>query len=176
MAFQDKVETTETLETLLRESMGTVVVDYRGLNVADISALRRKLREQDVELRVAKNTLLRRAAASTNLVNVDDLFIGPTAVATSATDEVAAARLISEAARVPRTPLSIKGGIYGLHGVGPDLIKVIAELPGRGIMLARAVGAAQAPASAALSIIQASARQVLNAVSALQKQKETAAA
>src|SRR5579872_330510 len=107
MAFQDKVATAEELASLLDASKGAVVVDYRGLNVADISALRRRLREQDVELRVAKNTLLRRAAAASNIVDVETLFVGPTAIATSTKDEVAAARLMSEAARVPRTPISI---------------------------------------------------------------------
>jgi len=110
------------------------------------------------------------------LIDVGDLFIGPTAVASSKSDEVAAARLIAEAARVPRTPLSIKGGIYGLRGIGPDGVRSVAELPGREMMLARAVGVAQAPASAALSVVQAGARQVLNAISALQRKQEESAA
>jgi large subunit ribosomal protein L10 len=174
MAFKDKVERADELATTLSESKGTVVVDYRGLNVADIGALRRRLRDQGVELRVAKNTLLRRAAAACNIVNVDTLFTGPTAIASSAEDEVAAARMMAEAARVPRTPLQIKGGIYGLRGVSLDQVRAIAELPGRDVMLARAVGTAQAPAAAALSVIQALPRQVLNAVTALQTQRETA--
>jgi large subunit ribosomal protein L10 len=174
MAFNDKVETAEELATLLTESRGTVVVDYRGLNVADIGALRRRLREQDVQLRVAKNTLLRRAAAASNIVDVDALFTGPTAIASSKTDEVAAARSMAEAARVPRTPLSIKGGIFGSRGIGVEQVRAIAELPGREVMLARAVGVTQAPAAAALSVIQAAARQVLHAVSALKQQREAA--
>lgn len=172
MAFKEKVQTVEDLATLLRDSKGAVVVDYRGLNVADVSALRRKLRDQHVELRVAKNTLLRRAAAAASLVNVDELFLGPTAIATSTEDEVAAARLMAEAARVPRTPLAIKGGIYGTRGVTATQVRSIAELPSREVMLAVAVGTTQAPASAAVGVVQAAARQVLNAVMALQRQTE----
>lgn len=176
MAFQDKVNTTEGLATMLRESKGAVVVDYRGLNVAGISALRRRLRENEVQFHVAKNTLLRRAAAAANMVRTEDLFVGPTAIASSTTDEVAAARLVSEAARVPRTPLSIRGGIYGLRGVSADDVRTIADLPSRDVMLARAVGVAQAPASAALSVVQAAARQVLNAVAALKEKQAPAPA
>jgi large subunit ribosomal protein L10 len=167
MAFKDKVDTADQLATLLQESKGAVVVDYRGLTVADINALRRRLREQNVELRVAKNTLLRRVAAASNVIEVDELFVGPTAIASSTEDEVSAARLMAEAARVPRTPLSIKGGVYGGRGVGADQVRMIAELPGRDVMLARAVGATQASATAVLSVIQ-----VLNAVTALQTQRE----
>jgi len=174
MAFQDKVATAEELTEMLKESKGAVVVDYRGLNVADISSLRRKLRDQDVELRVTKNTLLRRAAAASNIIDVDSLFVGPTAIASSSSDEVAAARLMMEAARVPRTPISIRGGIFGAHGVSAEAVSAIAELPGREVMLARAVGVTQAPASAALSIVQAAARQVLNAVNALSDQRVAA--
>ena len=174
MAFQDKVVKADELAEVLGASKGTVVVDYRGLNVSDISALRRRLAEQNVQLQVAKNTLLRRAAAASNIVDVDELFAGPTAIAFSRKDEVAAARVMAEAARVPRTPLSIKGGIYGSRGVSGDQVRTVAELPGREVMLARAVGAAQAPAAAALGIVQAAARQVLNAVTALQTQREAA--
>lgn len=172
MAFQDKVEKTESLATMLSGSKGAVVVDYRGLNVADISALRRRLRDQAVEFHVAKNTLLRRAAASSNIDGVDELFLGPTAIATSETDEVTAAKLLIEAARAPRTPLSIKGGIYGMRGVSADDVRVIAGLPNREVMLARAVGVTQAPASMALAVVQAAARQVLNAVTALQRERQ----
>ena len=174
MAYQDKVARAEDLTTMLQESKGMVVVDYRGLNVADISALRRRLREHDVELHVAKNTLLRRAAVASKIEDFESLFVGPTAIASSTVDEVAPARLMAEAARVPRTPISIRGGIFGLRGVSASAVTAIAELPGREALLARAVGVTQAPASAALSVIQAAARQVLNAVTALQSAQEAA--
>jgi large subunit ribosomal protein L10 len=174
MALQDKVARAEELTKLLQESKGMVIVDYRGLNVADISALRRRLRDQGVELRVAKNTLLRRAADATGIADYESLLAGPTAIASSDTDEVAPARLMTEAARVPRTPISIRGGIYGRRGVSAAAITSIAELPSREVMLARAVGVVQAPAAAVLSLVQAPARQVLNAVVALQKMQEAA--
>ncbi|SRR5579884_367229 len=176
MAFQDKVETTERLATALAESKSTVIVDYRGLNVADITGLRRRLREQSVEFHVAKNTLLRRAATSANIEGADGLFLGPTAIATSTTDEVAPARLLSEAVRQPRAVISIRGGIVASKVMTADQIRAIAELPGREVLLARALGAAQAPAATALGVVQAAARQVLNAVTALQAQRDTAAA
>ncbi len=171
MAFQQKVEIAEELAATLAESKGTVVVDYRGLNVADVSALRRKLREQSVEFRVAKNTLLRRAATAAKIEGYEELFLGPTAIVTSKEDEVAAAKLISEAARVPRTPLTIKGGIYSLRAIPADEVRAVAELPPRDVLLARSIGVVQAPAAAVLGVAQAMARQVLYAVSALQTQK-----
>ncbi len=166
MPTQQKIDTTEELASILGDSKGTVVVDYRGLNVSDISTLRRHLREQAVEFRVAKNTLLRRAAKAATLDVDDSLFTGPTAIVTSEQDEVAPARLMAEAARVPRTPLSIKGGIYGSRAVSADEIRAIAELPPRETLLARVLGVVQAPASALLSVAQAPARQILYAMNA----------
>ena len=175
MALQDKIARTDELTSLLDESQSMVIVDYRGLTVADIGALRRRLREQHVELRVAKNTLLRRAAAAAEIAGAADLFVGPTAIASSATDDVAPARLMAEALRVPRTPISIRGGIFSKQVVTAAQVQVIAELPNREVLLARAVGVAQQPASAALSIVQAAARQILNAVTALQSSREAVA-
>ena len=145
MAFQNKVAIAEQLAETLKGSKGTVVVDYRGLNVADVSSLRRRLREENVEFRVAKNTLLRRAASASDFDDVDELFVGPTAIATSAEDEVMAAKLLNDAIRTTRVPITIKGGIYSSRGVSADQVKLIAGLPGREVMLALAVGTAQAP-------------------------------
>lgn len=169
MPTQEKVQTVEELSSKLGESKGTVVVDYRGLNVADLAALRGRLRDQAVELRVAKNTLLRRAAVAAQISGVDEYFTGPTAIAICVDNEIAAAKVISEAARAPRTPLKIKGGIYGRKGVSADEVRSIAELPPREILLARVLGVVQAPAASALSVVQAPARQILYALRAMEE-------
>jgi large subunit ribosomal protein L10 len=171
MPTQRKIDTLAKLNDAFRESQGTVVVDYRGLNVAEMGALRRRLREQSVELTIAKNTLLRRAAVENSLSEAQDLFTGPTAIAVSS-DEIAAARMLVEASRVPRTPLQIKGGIFGGRRVSPDEVRTIAEIPSRSALLSQALGAAQAPAASALGIIQAALSQVLYAVNARTNQLE----
>ena len=176
MAFNDKVETAESLATMLRDSKGAVVVDcIRGLNVADISALRRKLREQDVDFRVAKNTLLRRAAEASNLTELGDLFVGPTAIATSTTDEVAPGQTDDRGGSGSENSSVYQGRDIRAPGNqrGPGKDHCRSSRPPRSCWLAPS-GATQAPAAATLSVIQAAARQVLNAVAALQEQKEAA--
>jgi large subunit ribosomal protein L10 len=171
---QEKICIVEELTNKLERSKGAVLVDYRGLNVADLTALRRRLREQMVELRIVKNTLLQRAATAANISAVDQFLTGPTAIAISEEDEVAPARVLTEITRAAHTPLTIKGGIYGRHGVSVSEVQAIAALPPREVLLARLLGLVQAPAAAALSVIQAPARQILYALEAL-REKSTPA-
>jgi large subunit ribosomal protein L10 len=107
MPTQAKADMIDELSQKLRDSKGAVLLDYRGLNVAAITRLRRELSNDDVEFHVAKNTLLRIAAERAEVEISPDLLTGPTAVAFGWTDEVTPARLLSEFARRNRV-VSVK--------------------------------------------------------------------
>jgi len=124
--IQEKQQIVEEITAKLRESATTVLADYRGLNVAQVTELRRKLREADVEFKVLKNTLIRRATAKAELTELDSVLTGPTAVAFGKDDAVAPAKILSEFAK-QNEALKIKGGVVEGRVVGVEEIKALAD-------------------------------------------------
>lgn len=172
MPTAEKAEKIEELSQKLRNSKGAVLLDYRGLNVTEISALRRQLNAEDVEFHVAKNTLLRIAADRAEIAVEDDLLIGPTAIAFGWRDEVTPARLLTDFARRNRV-VQVKGGIVGRTSLDAEQIGRVAELPNRETLLAQLIGTIQAPLSQTLSAIQAPAREIAGLAQALQGKRES---
>jgi large subunit ribosomal protein L10 len=166
-----KAQTIDELAQKLQDSKGAVLLDYRGLSVAAITALRRDLSGGNVEFQVAKNTLLRIAADRAHVDIAPELLTGPTAVAFGWSDEVAPARMLSDFARRNRL-VSVKGGIVSGRSVTAEQVGRIADLPPREVLLAQLLGAFQAPAARALAVMQAPARQVAGLAEALRVQRE----
>lgn len=166
-----KAQTIDELAQKLQDSKGAVLLDYRGLNVSAITALRRDLAGGNVEFQVAKNTLLRIAAQRAQVDISPELLTGPTAVAFGWSDEVSPAKLLSEFARRNRV-VSIKGGVVSGRSVTAEEVSRIAELPSREVLLSQLLGAFQAPAAQALAVMQAPARQVAGLAEALRAQRE----
>lgn len=145
------------------DSESIILVDYRGLSVSQDTELRTKLREADVELKVYKNTLTRRATAETNYTELDEALAGPTAVATSKTDAVAAARVLNDFSK-DNEALEIKAGVIQGIVTPVEDIKKIAELPSyEGLV------------SMLLSVLQAPIRNFALASKAVADQKEESA-
>lgn len=161
--IQAKQEAVDVVTAKLRESATTVVADYRGLNVAQVTELRKQLREAGVEFQVLKNTLVRRATAAAELTELDEVLAGPTAIAFSATDAVAPAKILSDFAK-KNEALEIKGGVVEGHVVGVDQIKALADLPSREGLL-----------SMLLSVLQAPVRNFALAVKAVAEKEEGSA-
>ena len=138
----------------LQGAIAGVIVDYKGINVADDTALRKELREAGVEYTVVKNTLLRLAIAGTELTGLETVLDGTTAIATSADDYVAAARILNKFADTHKG-FEIKNGFIDKEVIGVEKITGLAKLPSREILLANVLGAFQAPISAFARAIQA---------------------
>ena len=138
----------------LQGACAGVIVDYKGINVADDTALRKELREAGVEYTVVKNTLLRLAIASTELQGLDSVLEGTTAIATSADDYVAAARILCKFADT-HNGFEIKNGFLDKEVIDAAKIDGLAKLPSREILLGQVLGAFQAPISAFARAIQA---------------------
>ncbi len=131
---REKERVVSELHGKLRELRAVVVTDYRGLNVEEITRLRRQLQEASVEYRVVKNTLMRLASKETGVEQLSDLFVGPTAMAFSNNDPLAPVRVLSEFSKdIPM--LEIKGGLVEGRVVGPHEIAAMAKLPGREVLL-----------------------------------------
>ena len=131
-----------------------VLVDYSGISVADDTKLRKELREAGVNYIVVKNTLLRKAIEGTDLAELDPFLNGTTALATSADDHVAAARILSKYAETVDS-FEIKTGFLDGKVIDTATIDSLAKLPTRDVLLATVCNAFNAPISAFARAVQA---------------------
>ena len=152
--LEQKKQVVADLVERLNGSIAGVIVDYKGINVEDDTKLRKELREAGVNYTVVKNTLLKRAIAETELNGLDAVLEGTTALATSADDYVAAARILSKFADTHKN-FEIKNGFIDKDVIDVAKISGLAKLPSREILLANVLGAFQAPISAFARAIQA---------------------
>jgi len=167
----DKAETVAALHARFSAVTGAVVSDYRGLNVQEMSSLRRQLREVDVELHVVKNTLARRAAAETDFERIAESFVGPTSIAFTQGDVVAMAKVMTEyAKREPK--LAIRAGLAEGQALTPEQVTALAELPPREVLLAQMLGVLQSPLSGLVGVLQGVVRQFVYVLAAIQREKE----
>lgn len=157
---EEKAKIVDVIAEKLKNSKSSVVTDYRGLNVAEVTELRKQLRDNNVEYKVLKNTLLRRATEKTDYTALDEVLTGPTAVAFSPEDAVVAAKVINEFAKKHKA-LEIKGGIVEGQVMNAEQMKDIASLPSREGLI-----------SMFLSVLQAPIRNFALAVKAVAEDKE----
>jgi len=139
-----KEELVNELTKKFVDAQAVVVVDYRGLTVGQVTELRKQLRDAGIEMRVLKNTMLRRAAEAAGLEGMEDVFKGPTAVAFSNEEVVAPAKIIAEFAKDAEA-LEIKGGVLEGKVADVDQINKIAKLPSREGLLSMLLSVLQAP-------------------------------
>lgn len=159
-AVEAKKQVVSEIASKLRESKSTVVVDYRGLTVAQVTELRKSLREAGVEFKVYKNTLTRRAAEEAELAGLNEYLTGPNAIAFSTEDVIAPAKVLNDFAK-DHEALEIKAGVIEGKLVTLDEVKAIATLPSREGLL-----------SMLLSVLQAPIRNLALATKAVADQKE----
>ncbi len=161
----------------LREKFGRAtcvyLADYRGLDVKSVSALRRRIRSEgggDFEYRVLKNSVLRRAAAGSQVAGATEYFEGPTAVALSYGDPAGLAKILSEFAS-DHEVFEIKGGILEGRTVGSGEIAVLATLPSLEALRAKIVGLIQAPATKVVRILAEPGSQLARVLAARGRQE-----
>ena len=152
--LEQKKQVVADLVERLNGSCAGVIVDYKGINVEDDTKLRKELREAGVNYTVVKNTLLKRAIAETELAGLDSVLEGTSALATSADDYVAAARILCKFADTHKN-FEIKNGFIDKEVIDVAKISGLAKLPSREILLANVLGAFQAPIAAFARAIQA---------------------
>jgi len=141
---KEKVGAVEELSQMLSNSNLVVLTDYRGLTVAEMAGLRKKLRDQKVELRVAKNTMMRFAAEKVGKSAISDVLVGPSAAAFSHGDEAAAAKALTDFERSSKV-FKIKGGLLGQRAVTAAEIATLAALPPREVLLSQVLAGFQSP-------------------------------
>lgn len=143
-AIETKQVRVEEITEKFKGAATAVVVDYRGLNVSQITELRKQLREAGVEFKVYKNTMTRRATEVAGLEGLNEYLTGPNAIAFSAEDVVAPAKIINDFAK-KNDKLEIKAGVIEGAIASADDIKALAELPSREGLLSMLLSVLQAP-------------------------------
>ena len=159
------------LKDLLSSSKGAVLVDYCGLTVAEDTELRSKMREAGVKYMVAKNTFIRIAAKEAGIEGLDAYLEHNTAVAFSAEDPVAPAKILNDFSKDHKA-LEIKVGILDGKVIALDEVKALAELPSREELLAKLVGSMQAPISGLVNVLQGTIRNFVYTLEAVRQKKE----
>jgi large subunit ribosomal protein L10 len=165
MARPDKVAAVAEIADEFRSSSASVVTEYRGLSVAQLTALRRTL-GPDVTYRVAKNTLVKRAAQDAGVDGLDNLLVGPTAIAFVTGEPVDAAKALRDFAKANQG-LVIKGGFMDGNALSVDEVNRIADLESREVLLAKLAGAMKGNLSKAAGLFAAPASQVARLAQAL---------
>lgn len=138
----------------LKSACAGVVVDYKGISVADDTALRKELREAGVKYSVVKNSLLTFAVKETGLEGLEEVLTGTTAIATSEDDYAAAARILGKYAEGHEN-FKIKGGFMDGAVVDLATVESLAKLPSREVLLATVLNAFNAPIAAFARAVQA---------------------
>ncbi len=169
MARADKATAVADIAEQFRASTATVITEYRGLSVANLAELRRSL-APSATYSVAKNTLIKRAASEAGIEGLDELFVGPTAIAFVSGEAVDAAKAIKTFAK-EHNALVIKGGYMDGHPLTVAEVESIADLESREVLLAKLAGAMKANLSKAAALFNAPASQVARLVAALQEKK-----
>jgi large subunit ribosomal protein L10 len=174
MAKPEKATAVAEITEQFKSSTATVVTEYRGLSVANLAELRRSL-SGTATYTVAKNTLVKRAAAEAGIEGLDDLFAGPTAIAFVSGEAVDAAKAIKKFAKDHKS-LVIKGGYMDGHALTVDEVNRIADLESREVLLAMLAGAMKGNLAKAAGLFNAPASQMARLAAALQDKKSGEAA
>jgi len=173
MATTAKVETVAEIADKFRTSSAAVVTEYRGLKMSQLTELRRAL-GTDTAYTVAKNTLVKRAAADAGVEGMDELFVGPTAVAFINGEPVDAAKALRDFAK-NHPLLVIKGGLMDGRALSPAEVGKLADLESREVLLAKLAGAMKGTLTKAAVMFNQLPSQVARLAAALQEQKAAGA-
>lgn len=170
MPTEAKRATVAKLKDEMSAARATIVADYRGLTVSDISAVRRALRGEGITYKVVKNRLAKIAAQEAGNPELAGLLEGPTALAMGAGDEVTLARTFLDAIK-PFKSVAIRGAVLNGKRLDSDSVTRLAALPTRDVLLGQLAGGMVAPLSNMASLLAAPLRNLGYALSQLADQK-----
>lgn len=173
MPNPQKINTVAEIKKLFDDASSIFVTDYQGLSVAEITGLRKNLRENQVTYRVAKNTLLRLAANQAGVGDmIDEHLTGPTAVAFTSEDAAIAAKILHDSYKDKELPRMKVFVVDGQVFSGQE-IKRLAGLPPREILLAQVIAAVEAPISKLVGALDGFFRELVGSIEVLTEKKKS---
>ena len=173
MKIEEKKQIVEELHDKFSRSKVVIVTDYKGLDVAAITDLRRKLREAEIEYQVVKNTLLIRASEETDVALIKDFFKGPSAIALSYDDPVTPAKVLTDFAK-ENDKLEIKVGVLDGKVLDLSAIRSLSSLPSREQLLGQTLSAMIGVPTGLVRALNDMPQRLMNVLQAISDQKEAA--
>lgn len=170
--LDQKKQVVEDVSAAVGNAQAAVIAEYRGLTVEQMKVLRREAHENNVYLRVVKNTLLKRVVQDTDFSCLDEHLVGPLAFAASE-DPVAVAKVLNKYAK-EYDALEIKAGSMAGSILSEGEIKALAQLPSRDELLAKLMGTMQAPIAKFVQTLNEVPTKFVRGVAAVRDQKEAA--
>lgn len=150
----------DTLKDKLGRSQLTLVSEYRGLSVAELSDLRTALRSNNAEVLVTKNTLTKIAANEIGISELDEFLGGPVALTLAYGDPVATAKALNDYLRAARNTIKLRGGVLGGQRIAAGDLERVASTPSREQSIARVMGGVNAPATRIATALNGVARNI----------------
>ncbi len=165
-----KADTVEAMRGLIANQKGTVLTEYRGLTVAEITGLRKKLREIRAEFKVVKNTLIRRAAKDSGFAQLEEFFTGPTAIGFTMEDPQLLAKAMREYA-AGNKKIRLKAGYFEGKVLSSGEIEMLADIPSREVLLSRLAGGLAAPITRLVRVLSGPQRKLAYVLQSIHDEK-----
>ncbi len=172
MNKQNKQQVVTEMHEKLSKAKAVFLADFRGMSVEKATTLRNDLRNAEVEYKVVKNTLLELASADTDAAALAPHLKGPTAVAMTYSDPVAAAKVLAKYAKDQQAAFKLKAGVLSGKVISVAEIQALSELPSREVLIAKMLGSMNAPATNFVGVLAAVPGSFVRALNAIRLQKE----
>jgi large subunit ribosomal protein L10 len=173
MLRKEKQAVAEDLKNKIEGASSIFLADFTGINVKDITTLRRDFRQSDIEYLVAKNTLIKRAIAGGPFEKLNDYLAGPTALVLTKDEGVDAVKIISNFSKDRALGMDVKVGVIDEKLIDAETVKSLASLPGREVLLARLLGGLNSPVVGFVHVLNGTLSRVVRVLDQVRQVKQS---